>query len=225
MQTGQRQRRRAACHEGVIIVPIHILIVEDQRIVREGLWAVLEDEPEITIIGEARDGAEAVTHYAALQPDVVLMDIQMPVMDGAEATRRIRSQFPDARILILTTYDTDEFIFTALRAGARGYLLKDASADDLLQAIKAVHAGQTLLSPGVAARLVGGGPGAETLTPREMEVLRLMGQGLSNNEIAAQLVIAPRTAKVHVQNILAKLGAANRTEAVSLAVRQRLLTV
>jgi DNA-binding NarL/FixJ family response regulator len=206
---------------------IRILIVEDQRIVREGLRAVLEDEDEIAIVGEAANGQEAIDLFAQLHPDVVLMDLQMPVIDGPEATRRIRELSPDARILVLTTYATDEFIFKALRAGAQGYLLKDASANELLGAIHSIHAGQTLLAPAVAARLVMGvsAGGQESLTPRELEVLTLIGQGRSNGEIAAILTIAPRTAKVHVQNILSKLGATNRTEAVSLAVKQRLISL
>jgi DNA-binding NarL/FixJ family response regulator len=206
---------------------IRILIVEDQRIVREGLRAVLEDEDEIVIVGEAANGQAAIELFAQLQPDVVLMDLQMPVMDGPEATRRIRELSHDARILVLTTYATDEFIFKALRAGAQGYLLKDASANELLGAIHSIHAGQTLLAPAVAARLVMGvsASGQESLTPRELEVLTLIGQGRSNGEIAAMLSIAPRTAKVHVQNILSKLGATNRTEAVSLAVKQRLISL
>jgi DNA-binding NarL/FixJ family response regulator len=209
------------------MMPIKILIVEDQRIVREGLRAVLEDEDEIAIVGEAANGQEAVEQFARLRPDVVLMDLQMPVVDGPEATRRIRELAPEARILVLTTYATDEFIFKALRAGARGYLLKDASVDDLLGAIRSVHAGQTLLAPAVAARLVVGvsAGGPESLTPRELEVLTLIGQGRSNAEIAMLLSIAPRTAKVHVQNILGKLGATNRTEAVSMAVKQNLISL
>ena len=208
-------------------MPIRILIAEDQRIVREGLIALLEDESEIAIVGEAADGRQAVEMFAALRPDVVLMDLQMPVIDGPEATRQIRTQTPDAHILVLTTYATDEFIFKALRAGAQGYLLKDASADELLAAIRAVYQGQTQLAPSVAARLVAGvsAGSPETLTPRELEVLTLLGKGWSNNEIAAALDIAPRTTKVHVQNILGKLGATNRTEAVSLAVRQKLISL
>ncbi len=204
-----------------------ILIAEDQRIVREGLMALLEDETDLEIIGEAADGNAALEAYARLQPDVVLMDLQMPQLDGAEATRRIRKQFPAARILVLTTYATDEYIFKALRAGAQGYMLKDASGDELAAAIRAVHAGQTRLSPEIAARLVAGvgGGGPEPLTARELEVLTLMGRGMSNAEIAAELQIAARTAKVHVQNIMGKLGAANRTEAVSIAVRQKLITL
>jgi two-component system, NarL family, response regulator LiaR len=208
-------------------MPIRILIVEDQRIVREGLIALFEDEAGLTIVGEAADGAEAVARFLELRPDVVLMDLQMPGVDGAEATRRIRAIEPAARILVLTTYATDEFIFAALRAGAKGYLLKDASADELVAAINALYHGQTQLSPAIAARLVAGvgGGGPEPLTPRELEVLRLLGQGYSNDQIAVTLQIAQRTAKVHVQNILGKLGAANRTEAVSIAVRQGLLSL
>ena len=208
-------------------MPIRILIVEDQRIVREGLTALLEDEAEVEIAGEAADGQQAVDLFGQIQPDVVLMDLQMPLVDGAEATRRIREQAPEAHILVLTTYATDEFIFKALRAGAQGYVLKDASADELLAAIRAVYHGQTWLAPAVAARLVAGvSTGApEPLTPRELEVLALMGKGASNNEIAATLDITPRTTKVHVQNILGKLGATNRTEAVTIAVRQKLITL
>ncbi len=206
---------------------IRILIAEDQRIVREGLIALLEDEAEIEIVGEATDGQEAVELFAKHQPDVVLMDLQMPVMDGPEAIGQIRSQTPSARILVLTTYATDEFIFKALRAGAQGYLLKDASADQLLGAIRAIAHGQTQLAPDVAARLVAGmaEDRPEPLTPRELEVLTLLGKGYSNNQIAATLGIAPRTTKVHVQNILGKLGATNRTEAVGIAARRKLISL
>lgn len=206
---------------------IRVLLAEDQRIVREGLIALLEDEGVVSIVGEASNGREAIDMYRSLQPDLVLMDLQMPIVDGPEATRQIKAIDPHARILVLTTYATDEFIFTALRAGAQGYLLKDASGDELLRAIEAVASGQTLLAPSVAARLaqnVAGG-GDEPLTPRELEVLKLMGEGRSNSEIAAALAIASRTAKVHVQNILAKLGASNRTEAVSTAVRRNLISL
>ena len=208
-------------------MPIRILIAEDQRIVREGIIALLEDEDTVEIVGEAANGEQAVERWSRLRPDVVLMDLQMPVVDGAEATRRIRELDPDARILVLTTYATDEFIWKALRAGAKGYLLKDASADELLGAIATVSSGGTTLAPSVAARLIAGvsGDRPEPLTPRELEVLQLMGQGRSNNEIAAALGTAPRTAKVHVQNILGKLGATNRTEAVSIALRQNLISL
>ncbi|MBP1467891.1 response regulator transcription factor [Candidatus Chloroploca sp. M-50] len=207
--------------------PIRILIVEDQRIVREGLRALLEDETVVFLVGEAAHGEAAVAQYEALRPDVVLMDLQMPGMDGAEATRRIRALDPQARVLVLTTYATDEFIFAALRAGAKGYLLKDASADELIAAIQAIYAGQTQLSPAVAARLVAGvgGGGPEPLTARELDVLTLIGRGQSNDAIAVALNISPRTVKVHVQNILGKLNAANRTEAVAIAVRQGVLSL
>ena len=206
---------------------IRVLIAEDQRMVREGIIALLEDEPEIEIAGEATNGQEAGDLVERLRPDVVLMDLQMPVMDGPEATRQIKARAPEARILVLTTYATDEFIFKALRAGAQGYLLKDTSADELLAAIEAIHAGQTQLAPAVAARLVAGvsEDQVEPLTPRELEVLTLMSHGRSNNEIARELHIAPRTTKVHVQNILGKLGATNRTEAVSIAARRKLITL
>jgi DNA-binding NarL/FixJ family response regulator len=208
-------------------MPITIMIAEDQRIVREGLRALLEDEPEVEIVGEAADGRQACELFTRLRPNVTLMDLQMPVMDGPEATACIREQAPDAKILVLTTYATDEFIFKTIRAGAQGYALKDASTDELLAAIRAVHQGQTWLAPAVAARLVAGVSAGtpDALTPREMEVLTLMGRGASNNEIALELGIAPRTTKVHVQNILGKLGATNRTEAVSIAVRQKLITL
>ena len=206
---------------------IRVLIAEDQRIVREGLIALLEDEDEIAIAGVASNGQQAIELFEQLRPDVVLMDLQMPVLDGPEATQRIRERSPDARILVLTTYATDEFIFKALRAGARGYLLKDASADELLAAIRDIHEGRTQRAPAVAARLVAGvsNPAPEALTARELEVLTLLGQGRSNGEIADSLTIAPRTVKVHVQNILGKLGASNRTEAVSIALRQKLISL
>lgn len=206
---------------------LRILIVEDQRIVREGLIALFEDEPQIAIVGEAASGEAALARYAELMPDIVLMDLQLPGIDGAETTRRIRDQYPTARILVLTTYATDEFIFAALRAGAQGYLLKDASAAELTAALRAVYTGQTQLSPEVAARLVAGigGAGPEPLTPRELEVLSLIGRGYSNDMIAATLQIAPRTVKVHVQNLLGKLSAANRTEAVTIGLRRGLITL
>ncbi|HYF64183.1 MAG TPA: response regulator transcription factor [Herpetosiphonaceae bacterium] len=208
-------------------MPVRVLIVEDQRIVREGLIAVLEDDPGLEIVGEAADGQMALEHYARLLPDVVLMDVQMPVMDGPTAIRALRATWPAARVLVLTTYATDDFIGVALKAGAKGYLLKDASADELRGAIHAVAAGQTPLAPAVMARLVAGiGQGAvENLTVRELEVLQLLGQGATNSQIALHLQIALRTAKVHVQNILGKLGAANRTEAVRIALQQRLITI
>lgn len=204
---------------------IRVLIVEDQRIVREGIVALLEDEEQIEIVGEAANGREAIAMYASLRPDVVLMDLQMPEIDGPEATRQIRAADPQARVLVLTTYATDEFIFTALKAGASGYLLKDTSADQLVAAIKAVQRGETQLSPQIASRLVHGiSQGRpEPLSSREIEVLRLVADGQNNTMIAEALSITPRTVKAHVQNILAKLGANNRAEAVRLALQQGII--
>lgn len=204
---------------------IRVLIVEDQRIVREGIVALLEDEEQIEIVGEAANGREAIASYASLRPDVVLMDLQMPEVDGPEATRQICAADPQARVLVLTTYATDEFIFTALKAGACGYLLKDTSADQLVAAIKAVQRGETQLSPQIAARLVHGlSQGRpESLSSREIEVLRLVAEGQSNSLIAEALSITPRTVKAHVQNILGKLGANNRAEAVRLALQQGII--
>lgn len=204
---------------------IRVLIVEDQRIVREGIVALLEDEEQIEIVGEAANGREAIAMYASLHPDVVLMDLQMPEVDGPEATRQIRAADPQARVLVLTTYATDEFIFTALKAGASGYLLKDTSADQLVAAIKAVQRGETQLSPQIASRLVHGiSQGRpEPLSSREIEVLRLVADGHNNAMIAEALSITPRTVKAHVQNILAKLGANNRAEAVRLALQQGII--
>lgn len=202
-----------------------VLIVEDQRIVREGIVALLEDEEQIEIVGEAANGREAIALYASLRPDVVLMDLQMPEVDGPEATRQICAADPQARVLVLTTYATDEFIFTALKAGACGYLLKDTSADQLVAAIKAVQRGETQLSPQIAARLVHGVSQGrpEPLSSREVEVLRLVADGQNNTMIADALSITPRTVKAHVQNILGKLGANNRAEAVRLALQQGII--
>jgi NarL family two-component system response regulator LiaR len=202
-----------------------ILIVEDQRIVREGIVALLEDEQQIEIVGEAANGREAIEMYTSLHPDVVLMDLQMPEIDGPEATRQICAADPQARVLVLTTYATDEFIFTALKAGACGYLLKDTSADQLVAAIHAVQRGEAQLSPQIAARLVQGiSHGCpEALSNREIEVLQLVANGQNNSMIADALAITPRTVKAHVQNILAKLGANNRAEAVRLALQQGII--
>ncbi len=200
-------------------MPIRILIAEDQRIVREGIIALLEDDDGVEIVGEAANGEQALEAWTRLRPDVVLMDLQMPVVDGAEATRRIREIDPDARILVLTTYATDEFIWKALRSGAKGYLLKDASADELLDAIATVSSGGTTLAPSVAARLVAGvsGDRPEPLTPRELEVLALLVHGRSNQAIADELVVAVGTVKRHVNSILGKLQAQSRLEAVTRA--------
>lgn len=210
---------------------IRILLVDDQRLMREGLRVLLELEEGLEVVGEAGDGKEALEAYAALRPDVVLMDVRMPGMDGVEATRRLRERWPDARIIILTTFDDDAYVFEGLRAGALGYLLKDVSGDDLAKAIRTVAAGGALLAPSVARKVVAefsrlappsrppdeGLP--EPLSEREKEVLRLLAQGLSNREIAERLVLAEGTVKNHVTTILQKLGVRDRTQA-ALRARQ-----
>jgi two-component system, NarL family, response regulator LiaR len=207
--------------------PLRILIVEDQRIVREGLAAIFEDEPDIEIVGSVADGMAALTAYPQLQPDIVLMDLQMPQLDGAETTRRLRLLDTNACILVLTTYALDEYIFNALRAGARGYLLKDASAAELIAAVHAVANGTTHLSPQVAARLAQNfaNGSVEPLTTRERQVLLALAHGRTNEQIARELHIGLRTVKTHLHHLMAKLGAANRTELLSTALRRGLVNL
>ncbi len=205
--------------------PIRVLLVDDQRLMRDGLRVLLELEPDLEVVGEAEDGETALEAYAALQPDVVLMDIRMPGMDGVEATRRIRERWPEARVIILTTFDDDAYVFEGLRAGALGYLLKDVSGGELAGAIRVVAAGGALIQPTVArkvvaefarlappARPVGDGL-PEPLSEREQEVLRLLARGLTNREIAAHLCLAEGTVKNYVTSILQKLGVRDRTQA------------
>ena len=204
---------------------IRILLVDDQRLMREGLRILLEMEPDLEIAGEATNGQEALDTYAAIEPDVVLMDVRMPGMDGVEATWRLRERWPSARVVILTTFDDDEYVFEGLRAGARGYLLKDVSGHDLAEAVRTVDAGGALIEPSVARRVVAEfarmAPPvrqpddglAEPLSEREREILRLMAQGLTNREIADRLSLAQGTVKNYVTAILQKLGARDRTQA------------
>src|SRR5262245_58550412 len=202
---------------------IRILIIDDHPIVREGLSAVLETQPDFEIVGEAADGAQAVEQAAALRPDVILLDLELPELDGVAALRAIRAVDPAAKAIIFTAFDTDERILGAVQAGAQGYLLKGAPREELFQAIRVVHSGGSLLQPVVAARLlrqVSDPPALpESLTERELEVLRLLAKGRQNKEIASELVISERTVKFHVSAILAKLGVGNRTEAVSKAAQ------
>ena len=204
---------------------IRILLVDDQRLMREGLRILLELEPDLEIAGEATNGQEALDTYAEIEPDVVLMDVRMPGMDGVEATWRLRERWPSARVVILTTFDDDEYVFEGLRAGARGYLLKDVSGHDLAEAVRTVAAGGALIEPSVARRVVAEfarmAPPirkpddglAEPLLEREREILRLMAQGLTNREIADRLSLAQGTVKNYVTTILQKLGARDRTQA------------
>lgn len=218
---------------------LRILLVDDQRLIRAGFAMMLDVEPDIEVVGEATDGAEAVRMAAELRPDVVLMDVQMPGVDGITATARIVAE-GDSRVVVLTTFDRDDYLFDALRAGASGFLLKNADADQLVEAVRAVGQGHALLAPEVTrrviARMVDGspvvrddgaapfahdapddGPDLGVLTEREREVLVAVGRGLSNAEIAAELVIGEATVKTHVSNVLAKLHLRDRVQAVVLA--------
>ncbi|MEX2426321.1 MAG: response regulator transcription factor [Thermomicrobiaceae bacterium] len=208
---------------------IRILIVDDHPIVREGLAAVLEAQEDMEISGEAADGADAIAKFDTLRPDIVLMDLAMPGTDGVEAIRRIRELDASARVVVLTAYDTDDRIFQAVQAGARGYLLKGAPRDEIFRAIREVNNGGSLLEPAIAGKLltrVGDilrGGAVEQLTPRELDILTLMARGLRNKEIASQLFITERTVKFHANAIYRKLDVGSRTEAVSKALRHGLV--
>jgi NarL family two-component system response regulator LiaR len=208
---------------------IRVVIVDDHDMVRRGLAAFLRVKPELDLVGEARDGQEALQVCAVVHPDVVLMDLVMPRMGGAEATRAIRARWPDVQVVALTSFEERELVREALGAGAISYLLKNVSVDDLAAAIHAAHAGRSTLAPEAIRALVDPGqvqPGSHyDLTDREYEVLALMVKGLSNPAIADRLIVSRATAKAHVSNILSKLGVANRAEAVALAVQQRLVPV
>lgn len=206
---------------------IRVLLADDHSVVRQGLRMFLGLDPELEVIGEARNGVEAVQMAQELNPDVVLMDILMPEMDGLEATRRIRAAQPDTEVIALTSVLENEKVFDAIRSGAIGYLLKDTESEELRRAIKAAAAGQVQLSPQAAARLLrderASEPQMEALTPRETEVLRLLARGLANKEIARDLGIGEKTVKTHVSNILSKMGVLSRTQAALQAVRMGLI--
>lgn len=204
---------------------IRVLIAEDHAVVRDGLAAVLEFETDMTVAGHAKNGREAVEQFRALKPDVVLMDIAMPELDGLGAILAIRGEFPSARILVLTTYDGDENVFQALGNGAQGYLLKDCSTADLLAAIRKLHSGGTCVPEHVAARLADRAMRGAQLSPREIEVLNLIARGKSNKEIGAVLFISEGTVKTHVLSIHEKLGVGDRTEAVVIAIKRGILRV
>ena len=210
--------------------PIRILVADDHPVLRDGLIAVLSTQSDFEVIGEAGTGEEVVRKAKELQPDIVVLDLEMPVMDGVEALKLMRASRPDIRVIIFTVFDTDERILGAVQAGAKGYLLKGAPRDQLFDAIRIVHAGGSLLQPIVASRLLerisqvtDGSKSATSVTPREMDVLRLLAQGLQNKEIADDLGITERTVKFHVGSILSKMGAGNRTEAVTIAVHRGLI--
>ena len=211
---------------------VRVLVVDDQALFREALATLLGARPEVEVVGEAGDGQQALERAAALQPDVVLMDLHMPVLDGIAATRRLRVEQPGVRVLALTTFDDDEDVFAALRAGALGYLLKDVSSDRLVEAVLSAARGESVLQPSVAAKVVARfaqlddaprsrpQPLVVPLSDRELDVLRLLADGRSNREIAAALFLAEGTVKNHVTNVLGKLGARDRTQA---ALRARAL--
>jgi DNA-binding NarL/FixJ family response regulator len=201
---------------------IRIMAVDDHPLIRSGLRAVIASEPDMEMVGEAANGEEAIDRYREERPDIVLMDLRMPIMDGLTATLAILREFPDAKIVALTTYEGDEDIHRALSAGARGYLLKDMMRSQLLQVIRTVQKGQRAIPAAIAARLAEYTPRIE-LTPRELEVLQLMAKGLSNPEIASTLGRTESTMKVHVSNILQKLQATDRTEAVTVAIQRGIL--
>ncbi len=209
---------------------IKILIADDHPVVREGLFAMLSREVDFEVVGEAKDGVEAVNKTKELSPDVVLMDLRMPEMDGVEAMRQIKSVMPDVKFIILTTYSDDEYIFSGIGAGARAYLLKDAPRDDLFKAIRAVYRGESLIQPVVASKLLDRfselsrrTPSGEELSGRELEILSLMAKGAANKEISAQLGIAQSTVKTHISNIFQKLGVDDRTEAVTQAIKKGII--
>ena len=212
---------------------IKILIVDDHEVVRDGLVMMLGRQDDFVVAGEAKNGLEAVEKTRELQPDVILMDLRMPELDGVGAMSQIRAENPDVKFIVLTTYDTDEYIFDAINAGAKGYLLKDVSREELFQSVRAAHRGESLIEPGVAARVldrlaqvsrqIGHTGGPQGLSERELGVLRLMAAGSANKQIASELSISESTVKTHVTNIFQKLDVSHRTEAVTQALQRGII--
>jgi len=211
---------------------IRVFIADDHEIVRKGIRALLATEEGVTVIGEAGDGQRAVEQVLALRPDVTLMDLVLPGIEGAEAITRIRFDWPEARILVLTSFVTDEKVLPAIRAGARGYLLKDSSPEDLVRAIRQVHRGESPIDPSVAGRVIsalnqpaGAASSPDPLTARELDVLREVARGFSNQEVAQRLSLSDATVRTHISHILSKLGLASRTQATLYALREGLVTL
>jgi DNA-binding NarL/FixJ family response regulator len=207
------------------MTPIRLLIVDDHPIMRDGLRGVFTDDAEFEVVGEAGDGAEAVAVAQRVEVDVILMDLRMPTMGGVEAITRLRQLAHPARVLILTTYDTDRDVLPAIEAGATGYLLKDAPRDELIRAVRAAHAGRSVLAPSVASTLMGrvGGAAPDALTPRELDVLRLVAEGGTNQSVARRLLVSGTTIKTHLLHIYTKLGVRDRAAAVSTAYKRGLI--
>jgi len=209
--------------------PIRVLVVDDHAVVRQGLRGLLELQDGVEVVGDAADGAQGVEAATELRPDVILIDLVMPVLDGVSAMRLLRERLPDVRVIVLTSFLDDDKLLPALRAGAAGYLLKNAEPQEVVRAVRAAHAGQTILDPVVAARLVetlaadDRGDPIDRLTPREREVLVLIGRGFANKRIALELGLAEKTVKAHVGHVLAKLGVSDRTQAAIAAVRAGLI--
>lgn len=217
---------------------IRVMLVDDHVLVRQGTRELLEREDDLYVVAEAGDGEDAVRQVTVCDPDVILMDVALPKLDGLEATKQIKAQKPDVAVLMLTAYDDDEYIVAFLEVGASGYLLKDASAEDLIKAIRAVHAGDSVLHPAVTRKVIdhfwrmakglGNGEGAQIipqLTQRELQVLEWAARGMTNREIAGKLCISPRTVQVHMSNICGKLSVGSRTEAVLYAIREGWLSL
>ena len=202
--------------------PIRILIADDHSVVREGLVSLIKRKADMTVVAEGSNGREAVDFWKEHRPDVTLLDLRMPVMEGVEVVRQLRSRDPNARVIVLTTYDTDDEISRALKAGAKAYVLKDISADDLMSCIRDVLAGKTYLAPAAAAKLAEGVTRVQ-LTPREMATLKLLADGKANKEIATALDISERTVKTHLAHLFEKLGVTSRTEAIKVATRRGLV--
>jgi two-component system NarL family response regulator len=201
---------------------IRIMVVDDQAVVRQGFVSLINTVEGMTVVAEATNGRHAIEQYRAHQPDVVLMDLRMPVMGGADATRALRAEFPAARVIILTTFDGDEDIYRSLQAGAQGYLLKDMFFEELEDAIRTVHAGRRRI-PGVVAERLAGRMSGSDLTARELEVLERIVRGMSNKEIASALGISEATVKSHINNVLSKLGATDRTQAATKALQRGII--
>jgi two-component system NarL family response regulator len=201
---------------------IRILIADDHPVVRAGLRAIIDTEQDMIVVAEASDGPSAVAAFARHQPDVALIDLRMPGMDGAQVIAQIRRQVPNANIIVITTYDADEDVFRAVQAGARGYLLKETVAEDMMGAIRTVHSGRRLIDPEVSARLVDR-MSAPTLTSREVGVLQLVARGMSNREIGSALAMAEETVKAHLKHVFQKLGVTDRTEAAFLALQRGII--